>query len=260
MKNILIFLILTLSFLVPGKGFASDLCGIQPPSPFGVFSTMIANTPGKGKAAVAFSIEKAGSPDFYRLSTHLAQGIGKNLEFDISIPYTDNSESGLEDIAFGLKHMVYAGGRYGPSMAYVLSASVDSGVKGLSTGGRMGAGIALSKRVGPIFGHANAFYFRPGDPDLEDEMKLSAGMDFSAAHNLSVIGEVFGKKSHFSEELDQLEVRLGYRFLAGNDWITSLGAGFDLKEKSPEYRIMASLTLMFPRQEKYIKKMFEEEQ
>lgn len=261
MKKILIFLLFASSLFFPLAGYAEDLSGLQPPPPFGVFSTMIANTPGKGKAAVAFSVEKAGSPNFYRLSTHLAQGISRNFELSLSIPYKDvkDSTSGLEDISFGLKHMFYAGGRYGPSAAYVLSASLSSGVEGLTTDGRTGAGILLSKRLGPFSGHANAFYFKPGDADLEDEVKMTAGVDFSAAHNLSVLGEIYGRKSHNSEEFDQLEVRLGYRFLTDGDWVTMLGAGYDLKEKSPEYRVMASITLMFPRQEKFIKKVYEEE-
>lgn len=233
-------------------GWGIDLSGMRPPAPYGVFSTMSANTPGRGNAAVAFSVEKAGGPDYYRLSTHLAHGITDNIEIDAGIPFVGDSVSGLEDISFGLKHMFYdGGGRYGPSMAYVLTVSVSSGSKeALGTDGRVGAGLLLSRRLGPFYGHANAFYAVPNRSGLEDEILLLAGIEFSSTHSLTLLGEFMGRKSHFSQDkFDQLEMRLGYRFLAGGNLYTTLGAGFGLKERTPDYRLMAALSILFPRDE-----------
>lgn len=239
------------------EGF--DLSGLQPPAPYGVFSTISANTPERGRAAVAFSVEKSGKPDFFRLSSQFAFGVTDNVEVGMNIPYFENSEEGLEDIAFGLKHRFFNEGRHGPSLAYIVTGSVDSGTEGLGTGGRFGGGLAVSKRIGPVYGHANALWCRPFDSDFEDEIRLSAGIDFSAAHNFKILGELFGRKSHFSEEFDQLEARMGYRFTGRDYTLTTLGVGFGIKDRFPGYRLMASVSLLFPRQETAIKRVYEEE-
>jgi hypothetical protein len=218
---------------------------------------MSASSPPKGKAAFALSAERSGEPNFWRYSTHLAYGITDSVEFSASIPYVDNSTSGLEDIAFGVKHRFFDEGKYGPSLAYLFTFSVASGVDDLSTGGRAGGGLILSKRVGPVNGHANLFYALPFDSAFKDEMRFSAGIDFSAAHDFQILGELYGRSSHFSDELDQLEARFGYRFMIGEQTFTTLGAGFDIKDQSPEYRIIASLTWIFPREKKTIMRIYE---
>jgi hypothetical protein len=248
----LVFLLSCALLTTHSEGF--DLSGLQPPAPYGVFSTFSANTPEKKHSAVAFSVEKSGSPDFLRLSTQLVYGITDNVELGISVPYVENSVSGLEDIAFGLKHRFFGEGKYGPSVAYVLTASPSSGTEDLSTEGRVGGGIALSKRLGPFYGHTNLFYIVPGDSQLEDEIRLSAGVDFSAAHNFRVLGEFLGRKSHFSDEVDDLEFRFGYRFLSRQDMFTTLGVGFDIEDRHPEYRLIASISLLFPHYKRDIKK------
>ena len=52
------------------------------------------------------------------------------------------------------------------------------GGKSFSTDGRAGAGIIVSKRVGPVCGHANIFYEKVGSSKLEDEVSFAAGFDF----------------------------------------------------------------------------------
>lgn len=245
------------NLLIAEHCYGADLSGLQPPAPYGVFSTMSASSPPRGTAAIALSAERSGEPNFWRLSTHLAYGITDSVEFSASIPYVDNTNSGLEDIAFGVKHRFFDEGKYGPSIAYLFTFSVASGVDELSTEGRAGGGIILSKRVGPVNGHANLFYTLPFDSALKDELRFSAGIDFSASHDFRILGELFGRSSHFSDEVDQLEARFGYRFIIGEDTFTTLGVGFDIKDRDPEYRIMASLTLLFPREKKTIKKVYE---
>jgi hypothetical protein len=261
MKKCVFFLIFPFFsvILLTGYCYGLDLSGLQPPAPYGVFSTMSANSPEKGKAAVAFSVERAGEPDFSRFSTHLAYGITDNVELGISVPYVDNSETGLEDITFGIKHRFFDEGRYGPSIAYIVTVALSSGTDELSTDGSIGAGIAVSKRVGPVYGHANLFYSIPGNSSLEDEVRFSGGIDFSAAHDFRILGEVYGEKSHFSDDIDQLEARLGYRFLTGEGVFTTIGVGFDIDDGAPEYRLMVSITLHFPREEKPIEKVYEED-
>lgn len=237
----------------------ADLFGLRPPAPYGVFSTMSANTPGKGRAAVAFSAEKSGRPDFLRLSSHLAYGVIDNVEVSVSVPYVEDSNDGLEDIAFGIKHRILNEGRHGPSAAYILTASVDSGTEGLGTEGSFGAGIALSKRVGPFNGHVNAFYGMPRSEALEDEISMSGGVEFAAAHSLRILGELYGRKSHFSEDIDQLEARFGYRFIDAEEALfTTVSVGFGLDGRLPRYRLMASLSFLFPGGAKEIRRVYEQ--
>lgn len=256
-KYLLLAVFFFANFIMAGYCQGADLSGLQPPAPYGVFSTMSASSPPRGKAAFALAVERSGEPNFWRFATNLAYGITNSVEFSASIPYVDNSDSGLEDIAFGVKHRFFDEGKYGPSIAYLFTFSVASGVSERSTGGRAGGGIIVSKRVGPVNGHLNLFYALPFDSALKDELRFSAGIDFSASHDFQILGELYGRSSHFSDELDELEARFGYRFAIRELTFTTIGVGFDIKDRSPEYRIIASLTWIFPREKKTINRIYE---
>ncbi|GAB4412074.1 MAG: hypothetical protein OHK0032_08090 [Thermodesulfovibrionales bacterium] len=260
MKRYLFFLFLTnLVFIRYAHGF--DFKGIQPLAPYGVFSTFSAESLKKGDAGIALGFEKSRQPDFYRFTNQFAYGITDKVELDITIPYVtnwQNSVDGFEDISVGLKHRFFDEGKYGPSIAYLLSASLSSGKDEFSTEGSFGGGIIVSKRVGPVRGHVNIFYFMPGTARLKDDITFAAGLDFSAAHNFKILGELYGKKS-YSGKLDRLEARFGYRIITTENLLTTIGAGFDLKKRSPEYRIMLSLTYLLPSERKKIKRVYEEE-
>jgi hypothetical protein len=98
----------------------------------------------------------------------------------------------------------------------------------------------------------------PRDKDCENELRFSTGFEFSAAHNLEVLAEVYGKQSHYSDKVDELEARFGYRIKYGKGVYTTLGAGFGLANKRPDYRVLLSLTLSFPQRESEVEKTFEE--
>ncbi|GAB4389666.1 MAG: hypothetical protein Kow0025_16450 [Thermodesulfovibrionales bacterium] len=258
MKRYLFSLAFLLASLgMAGYGLGMDLSGLQPPAPYGVFSTLSADSPPKGQAAIALRAERSIEPEFWRFSPNIAYGLTDNIELSASFPYLENSDSGIEDIAFGFKHRFFDEGRYGPSIAYIIMATLGSGGEGQTTGGSVGGGIALSKRVGPANGHLNLLYSMPGNDDLENAFRFSGGIVFSAAHDFQILAELFGMKSHFSEEVDQLEARLGYRFIAAEDIYTTVGIGMDLKDRAPEYRFMLSVSLTLPRKEKAIERIYE---
>jgi hypothetical protein len=165
----------------------------------------------------------------------------------------------MEDVAFGFKHRIYNEGKYGPSVAYLINASMNNGSDEFSTQGRFGIGCIISKRIGPFQGHLNFFYEKPGTSALADEITFLGGIEFSAAHNFKMLGELLARKSHFSGNYDQTEVRFGYRFRTTESIYTTLGAGVDLKRRSPEYRILVSISYTPPEKKKEIKKIFEEE-
>lgn len=266
MKKYSFFLALILSLLfISGYCYADssnfEPIGLQPLPPNGVFSTFSANTIAHKKTAFSVSLERLGEPDFYRFSGYLAYGIVNSIELNLSIPYItewgDNID-GFEDISFGLRHRLLIEEKHSIGAAYLITASMISGKDELSTDGHIGAGIAVSKRVGPVSGHANLIYALPGNSDLNEELTFSAGFDFSAGHDFKLLGELYGKRSYYSDNsVDNLELRFGSRLTTRENFFTTVGAGFGFKD-SPEYRIMLSVTVLFPQEKKVIKKVIEE--
>jgi hypothetical protein len=259
MKRYIFPLVLLLCAFPAAECRGDDILGIQPAPPYGIFSTLSADSPGERQVALAFSFEKTGEPDIFRYSSSIEIGIRNTISAGLTLPYFDNENDGLEDIAFSIKHRFYGGNRHGLSLAYLITAAIDSGSGEHSAGGHVGAGLIASKRVGPFNGHVNFIYSVPGESDFEEEIRFSAGVDFSAAHDFNVLGEIYGRKSFFSDDTDQLEVRIGYRLLAGEGFYTTLGVGFGLDDREPEYRVMASLSLLLPRIEGPIERVLEEE-
>ena len=239
-----------------------DIAGLQPTPPYGVFSTFSAESPPKGKIALSADAEILFEPDFYRFLFKAAYGITDNIEFNVTIPYIykwAGRVDGFEDIAIGLKHRFVDETRYGPSIAYILNASIPSGRDEFSTDGSFGGGLIVSKRVGPVKGHFNVFYESPGKGSLDNEAILSAGLDFAAAHNMKLLAELYAKKGFDSKEFDSTELRVGYRVKVSDILYTTVGAAFDIATKDPEYRLLFSVSFLLPPEKKVIKKLYEEE-
>ncbi len=256
----LIFLIIAL-LLFSGRSFAFDVSGLQPVAPNGVFSTFSAESLPKNKVSVEAGFEKSKDPDFYRFSLKSAYGISDSIEFNLTVPYIYNfntTTDGMEDIAIGFKHRFYDEGKYGPSLAYLINASLNNGRDEFSTRGRYGIGLIMSKRVGPFKGHVNFFYEKPGTGRLGEEISFLGGIELSAAHNFSMLGEFLVKKSHFSNEYDHAEARFGYRIKTTDFIYTTIGIGADLSQRTPEYRLLISISYS-PQEKKEIKKIIEEE-
>ena len=259
MKFILSFLFVSLFF---GTTHAFDVSGLQPLAPDGVFSTFSTESLPKSKVSAQVSLERSREPDFYRLTVNGAYGLSDNLEFMLSVPYAFHFQDdidGFEDIAIGFKHRFYDEGKYGPSLAYLISASIPSGADELSSNGRLLAGLIVSKRVGPFSGHVNLFYERPGTASLNDEIYLLGGIEFSAAHNFKILSEIIVKKNHEKNKENQIEGRFGYRIKTTEYIYTTVGAGLDMKARSPEYRLFFSVNFTTPKEKTKIKKFIEEE-
>jgi hypothetical protein len=260
MKKYLFSLFLAF-FALTGYAHGFDFKGLQPLAPYGVFSTFSAESLSKGKAGVAVGFEKSESPDFYRITNQFGYGLTNNMELDITIPYViswEGSTDGLEDMSIGIKHRFFEEGKYGPSIAYLITASLNTGKSDFSTEGSIGGGIIVSKRVGPVKGHLNLFYVSPGSGKFKDEITFAAGLDFSASHTFTILSELYMKKS-YSGGVERLETRFGYRLRTSENLFTTLGVGLDFKNRSPEYRLLLSLTYLFPSEEKKIKRIYEEE-
>jgi hypothetical protein len=259
MKRIFLSIILLLT--VSEKLYAFDISGLQPLAPHGVFSTFSAESLQKNKFSFEVVAEKSGEPDFYRYTLKTAYGISDKLEFNLTVPYVYHygDESGPEDIAVGLKYRFYEEGKYGPSLACIVNASLPSGNSDISSDGRVGAGLIVSKRVGPFNGHLNLFYEKPGESRLKDELSMLAGIEFSAAHNFKILSEIIVKKSIDTNEQEQVEVRFGYRIKTTEYIYTTFGAGLDINNRSPEYRLFFSVNFTSPDEKKKLRKFIEEE-
>jgi hypothetical protein len=260
MQKSFIFLVLSLLFISEST-LALDIKGLQPVDPYGVFTTFSAESMQKGNCALSAGAEISIDPDFYRSIVKTAFGVTDTIELLITVPYDFGNDirDGFEDASIGIKHRFFNEGKYGPSLAYILNASLPSGAENLTTKGRYGIGLVLSKKVGPVNGHLNFFYMEPGRKSLDEEISFLAGLDFAAAHNFKFLAELYGRKSYESENIDLAELRMGYRLQTADFLYTTFGVGFDLKNRNPETRVMFSVTLLSPKEKKKIQKIYEEE-
>lgn len=255
------FLFCFLIFPFLEKSYAIDLKGLQPLPPYSIFSTFTAEGLKKGKAGLAFGIEVSRQPDYYRITNNFGYGITDDLELDITIPFVsgwDDEVDGFEDLSTGLKYRILNEGRYGPSIAVLVATSLNTGKEQFSTNGSVSGGLIVSKRIGPFSGHINALYSRPLSSRFDDEITLATGIEFAASHNFKLLSELYSKKS-YSGRFDHVELRLGYRIMTLENLFTTIGMGFDLKNRSPEYRLLLSISYIFPRDKKTIKQIYEEE-
>ncbi|MDP1815067.1 MAG: transporter, partial [Leadbetterella sp.] len=134
MKRTILFILLFLS--VNERLFAFDISGPQPLAPNGIFSTFSAESMQKNKTSIEIAAERSREPDFYRFSVKAAYGLKDNMEFNLTIPYVyrySDDRDGLEDISVGFKHRFYDEQKYGPSLAYMLNASIPSGADELTS-------------------------------------------------------------------------------------------------------------------------------
>jgi hypothetical protein len=262
MKKYFFLSLLLFILCFPNNSSGFDVTGLQPVSPYGVFSTFSAESPKKGKIAISADAEILFDPDFYRFLFKSAYGITDTLELDFTIPYIykwDHHIDGFEDIAIGFKHRFLGEKKYGPSIAYILNASIPSGRDEFSTEGSYGGGLIVSKRVGPVMGHINVLYEKPGAGSLDDEVILAAGIDFAAAHNMKLLAELYSKKGFDSKKFDSTELRVGYRVKASDMIYTTVGASFDIEARDPQYRLLLSVSFLLPHEKKVIRKLYEEE-
>lgn len=240
--------------LLPGLSYGADINGLRPSSPYGIFSTMSATSPAKGHVAISGTYDTLFNSSFYRFGANLAYGVHDRVEFSLSI---SDQRDGFEDIALGLKHRFIDKGPNGPSLAYLVTVSLDSGSEDLSTDGRFGGGFIISQKVGPVYNHLNIMYALPGDSMFEGEFRLSTGIVFSAAHNVWLLGEMDIRSSHFSKNIDKVEARVGQRVRVADSVYFDVGLGVDFKQDPADYRLMASLSVEYPWTQKKIKRIYE---
>lgn len=239
---------------------AYDIKGLQPIQPNGTFSTFSANIIGEKRFGTMFSIERSVEPNFYMLSINTSYGLSDKNEILASLPYVfDYSDTdGIENINLGYKHNILQEKTINPSISFLLAFSLP-GKKGLSVDSRVGGGLIISKRIGPFQGHGNIFYYMPSNPSMKDAVELRLGLDLSAAHGFNVLSELIIKKSHFADDIDVVEGRLGYRSAISSNSFATAGVGFDLKNRAPGLKVFFLYSIFIPKKIIKIKRIFEQE-
>lgn len=263
MKYLLLVVIISVAaiLLYPASGLSFDLSGIQPTASNGIFSVFAAETVPAKIYSLELSAEQSIEPDYYRLTLKGAYGLTDDFEFLFSLPYVlsrEHAGDGFEDFSFALRYRVIREKIYGPSFSLLANAALPSGNAPYTTNGRLGGGIIVSKRIGPFSGHLNVLFSKPGKGSLHNELLFGGGIIFNATHNSWILGEVTARRGPFTTAFDQVEYRIGYRLMTTESIYTTIGAGIDLKNRTPEYRFMVSVNFTKP-QKKKIKKIYEEE-
>lgn len=245
------FFLLSFFFLLlpaPRLEAAGELGIVKPLAPYSVFNTFSAFSLPGGGTSVSLTVERSKDPSFYRHTLGFSYGISDRAELTAGLPYVDSLEggSGFEDIGGAFKYRFYDQGRYRPAVAALFFGYLPTGRDALSRGGGAGGGLALSHKLGPLLVHANFIYTVPGKSSLTDEFDFLTGLEFAATHDVRVLGEFQLRRSAVLNKVDLSEVRFGYRFSRG-DVYNTLGVGFDLKDRHPEFRIIFSIGASFER-------------
>ena len=246
-------------FLSSAEAF--EIKGLQPLSPYGVFSTFSAESLKQNEMGLGLTIEKSSGPDFHRSVFHFAYGLHDKLEFNITLPYITEwlgKIDGFEDLNLGIKHRIMDETKHSPAIAYMITASAPSGRDEFTTDGSVGGGLLLTKKVGPFKGHLNVLYFNPEESGLKEDYSLNLGTELAVTHKSKVLVEVIGRKEYFRSRINLVEWRFGYR-IATTDYIyTTFGAGFDIKDRNPDYRLMFSVNVVLPVEKKEIQRIYYE--
>jgi hypothetical protein len=255
--------ILVIAVLTTGhaSGQTFETTGLQPLPPYGVFSTFSAESLQQNKVGFALSLGKSVEPNFYRTVLQLAYGLHDRFEVLMTLPYVwdwQGDVDGFEDVTFGIKHRILDEDKFTPALAYLLMAAPGSGRNELSTGGMIGAGIVITKKIGPFRGHANLIYSKPGDSALHSNYVLNLGTELAVTNNSRVLAEIVGRKDYYKNKINLLEWRLGYRIATTENIFTTIGAGFDIKNRTPDYRLMLSVSVILPPDKRQIQKVYEE--
>jgi len=260
----LLTLVLSLSLVIAVSRASAqtfETTGLQPLPPYGVFSTFSAESLKQNRVGLGLSLGRSVEPNFYRTVLQFAYGLHDRFEVLMTLPYVwdwQGDVEGFEDVTFGIKHRILDEDKYTPAVAYLLMAAPGSGRSELSTGGMVGAGLVITKKIGPFRGHANLIYANPGESDLHDSYTLNLGTELAVTNNSHILAELVGRKDFYKSKINLLEWRLGYRIATTENIFTTIGAGFDIKNRTPDYRLMLSVSIILSPEKREIQKVYEE--
>lgn len=242
----------------------------QPIGDTGVFSIFGTKTTPKNHLAVGIAGDFAKFKQ-NTLSLQMAYGISRWFELGIDVPYTwwksgDHKVNDIDDINLGLKYRFFDEKGGAPSAGTVLFVTLPSAPrsKGLGSGEPdLGGKLIMSKRLGPVKGILNFGYTVVGDKgnqNLKNETTYGFGIDFSMARQVHLLGEIVGNRNRFAGKAEPLEGRLGFRFISDSGVVATVGGGYGMTDASPDYRMLFSVTFMFPAEKRRVIRVTEPEE
>ncbi len=250
--RVLLFIIIFL--LLISNSYAFDRKGFSPTAPFGIFSTFSTDSPKQNQLAIDFGIDISREPKINRFNLNFSYGLIDKMEIIAGLPYVfkyKNSfeQRGFEDIKFGIKHRIVEESTYLPSFGYLVYVVGELGKEEFSTEGGLGGGIILSKKIGPFKTHGNILYFKPDKEELHESWNLNLATELLLSYNSKMLLEILGRKSVERNKIDLLEWRFGYRIKITDFSYTTLGMGFDIKNRNPDVRFIFSISIVLPKDE-----------
>lgn len=189
-------------------------------------------------------IELVREPDIERVTLRAAYGISRSTDASLSASARRSAAAdGAEDVGIGIRHRFSEEGKFGPSAAFLLAASLPAGSESRGTGSgtiETEAMLITSKRIGPFTGHLNLGYNVFLSGKHENEIIYGGALDFSAARRIVLLAEIHGRKAQGE---DILEATIGYRNFLTESVSNTIGIGWGLGSREPEYRITVLFTL-----------------
>lgn len=261
MKKGLIILISLIIFTSPCYSF--DRKGFSPTSPFSIFSTFSTDTPNQNQVAADFLFDLVREPEIRRLNLNLSYGLTDKIEIIMGIPYVFRysnftDEQGFEEFNLGFKHRVIDETKILPAFAYILYLSKQIESSDFPSDGGWGAGLIASKKIGPVRAHGNLIYFNPNEKSLKNTWYLNLGADLMLSHNSKMLFEVIGRKAIDKNKIDLIEWRIGYRIRVTDFSYTTVGVGFDIKNRNPDMRFLFGISFILPKEKNRVKKIVED--
>lgn len=264
MSLLRVLLLSVIPLFLISNSYAFDRKGFSPTAPFGIFSTFSTDSPRQNQVAIDVGIDITREPNMNRLNLNISYGLIDNIEIIAGLPYIfkySNSfeQKGFEDIKFGIKHRIIEESTYLPSLGYLVYVAGESGKEEFSTEGGLGGGIILSKKIGPFKTHGNILYFKAGKKELNESWNLNLATELLLSYNSKMLLEILGRKSIETNKIDLLEWRFGYRVKITDFSYSTLGIGFDIKNRNPDMRFIFSISFVLPKDKPNFKRIVVDE-
>jgi hypothetical protein len=258
MKKLFILLLITIVFSSSASAF--DRKGFSPTAPFGVFSTFSADSPNRNQVAIDLNFDFTREPAIKRLNLNLSYGLTDRVEIITNLPYNISyknffHDNGAEDLNFGFKHRFIDETTFLPAFAYMLYLSGNIGHEDFSTGGGIGAGFIVTKKIGPVKAHGNIIYFKPEKERLKETWNINLSSELKVSYNSNILFEIIGRKAINKNKIDLIEWRLGYRVRITDFSYTTVGVGFDIKNRTPDVRLLFGVSVLLPYEKKQLKRI-----
>ncbi len=249
--------------LLSSTAYSFDRKGFTPTAPYSVLSTFSAETPMQNQIAIGLDYDLTTDPDRSRLNLNISYGLTESAEILLNLPYNlyyrnSSKMNGAEDLNIGLKHRIIDETTFTPAIAYLLFASGDLGKDEFSTEGGVGAGFIVTKKIGPFKAHGNIIYFRPEKEVFRETWNINLGAELSVSYNSKLLFEIIGRKAIDRSKIDLVEWRIGYRIRITEFSYTTVGFGFDVKNRNPDMRFMFGISAILPPYKGIHKKIVDE--